>query len=70
MTEQQYKGESVDQIATHIAAPEFRRTMASAGITAAEAVKRLHAAAHRPELWKRMNRRPGRVSRMLGWVRS
>lgn len=82
MSEQRYSGGSFAQLKAAIESPEFRAAMRSTGITCAEAAERLHAAAehfdpaefealiatHRPELWKRMNKRPSRLRRMLRWA--
>lgn len=62
----------------HRGEPDFSALRAS-GVTAAQAAERLRDAAqhfdldefdallavHRPELWKRMNKRPSRWSRLL-----
>ncbi|WP_329131574.1 hypothetical protein OG552_10565 [Streptomyces sp. NBC_01476] len=79
MTEPLYRGTSVEQAAHAIDSHGFRETVTSAGVTMAVAAQRLHTAAqhldpselevliatHRPELWKRMNKRPGRMARMM-----
>lgn len=79
MSEHPYTGDRTTQLEAAIGSPEFRRAMAATGITAAEAAKRLHAAAqhfdldafealiavHRPALWKRMNKKPSRLHGVL-----
>jgi hypothetical protein len=60
-----------------VPAPDLRALHAT-GVTMAQAAERLHAAAqhldsefevliatYRPKLWKRMNRRPTRMARLL-----
>ncbi|SEO83763.1 hypothetical protein [Actinacidiphila rubida] len=80
MTEQQFPADSTAQLKTRIESPEFWQAMRDSGITTAEAVERLSEAArqsdldefeallavHRPELWKRMQKRPSRLRR---WIR-
>lgn len=72
-------GVTTQQIAARLESPEVRATLRGIGIPAAVAAERLRAAAqhfdleafeaqiavHRPELWKRMNRRPTRVGTAL-----
>lgn len=79
MSEHPYPGDSITQFETAIRSPEFRRTMAATGVTTAAAAERLQAVAasfdlaefeallavHRPALWKRMNKRPSRLSGVL-----
>jgi hypothetical protein len=72
MTEQQYGGDPLAQLKARISSPEFRQAMRDSGVTTAQAAERLKEAAqrwdrdgfdallraHRPDLWKRMNRQP------------
>lgn len=83
MSEQQHTGITATQVAARIASPEFQHVMRNSGITMEQAAANLRAsarhfdadhfdallAAYRPALWKRMNRRPSRISTALRRLR-
>lgn len=83
MSERRYGGVSAAHVAARIASGEFRQTMRGTGVTMAGAAGRLQEAArhfdlaefeaqiaaYRPELWKRMNKQPSRLTGVLRRLR-
>lgn len=77
MTENQYGGASIT--GSDFSSPEFRAAVRAGGVTLEQATVNLQAAAehfdmpgfeemlaaHRPKVWKKINKRPSRLASLL-----